>query len=57
MRVKVDTTLFRKEYNKDFIILKKLYINDIIFSTINESWCKDFSKLMQGEFEMNMMRN
>ena len=54
MRGKVDTTLFRKDLNKDFIILQ-VYVDDIIFCATNESLCMDFSKLMQGEFEMSMM--
>ena len=54
MRGKVDTTLFRKDLNKDFIIVQ-IYVDDIIFGATNETLCKDFSKLMQGEFEMSMM--
>ena len=49
MRGKVDTTLFRKDLNKDFIIVQ-IYVDDIIFGATNEILCKDFSKLMQGEF-------
>ena len=54
MRGKVDTTLFRKDLDKDFIIVQ-IYVDDIIFGAINESLCKDFSDLMQSEFEMSMM--
>ena len=54
MRGKVDTTLFRKDLNKDFIIVQ-IYVDDIIFGATNETLCKDFSKLIQGEFEMSMM--
>ncbi|RDX92665.1 hypothetical protein CR513_25173, partial [Mucuna pruriens] len=41
-RRKVDTTLLRKESNKDFIIVK-IYVDDIIFCAIDEAFCKKFS--------------
>ena len=53
-RGQVDTTLFRKTSNKHFIIVQ-IYVDDIIFGATNESLCKEFSKLMQTEFEMSMM--
>lgn len=46
-RGKLDTTLFYKNLNNDFIIVQ-IYINDIIFFSTNESLCK-------CEFEMRMM--
>nr|KYP32201.1 hypothetical protein KK1_047165 [Cajanus cajan] len=54
MRSKVDTTLFRKEYGTNFILVQ-IYVDDIIFSATNESLCEDFSKLMQIEFQISMM--
>ena len=54
MRGNVDTTLFRREVGKYFIIVQ-IYIDDIIFGATNESLCKDFSILMKSEFEMSMM--
>jgi len=54
MRGKVDTTLFRREVSKDFIIVQ-IYVHDIIFGANNESLCKDFSYLMKSEFELSMM--
>ena len=54
MRGKVDTTLFRREVFKDFIIVK-IYVDLIIFGATNESFCKDFSDMMKSEFEMSMM--
>ena len=54
MRDKVDTTFFRREVGKDFIIAK-IYVDDIIFGATNKSQCKDFSNLMKNEFEMSMM--
>ncbi|RDX99987.1 Copia protein, partial [Mucuna pruriens] len=53
-RGKVDTTLFRKEENKDFIIVQ-IYVDDIMFGATNERLCKNFSNLMQSEFEMSMI--
>ena len=54
MRDKVDTTLFKREVGKDFIIVQ-IYANAIIFGATNKSLCKDFSDLMKNEFEMGMM--
>ena len=47
-------TLFVKNKRKD-ILLVQVYVDDIIFGATNESLCKDFVELMQGEFEMSMM--
>ena len=55
MRGKVDTTLFRREVGKDFIIVQ-IYADDIIFGATNESMCNDFSDMMKSEFEMSMIR-
>ena len=54
MRGEVDTTFFKREVGKDFIIVHT-YVDDIIFRATNESLCKDFSYLMKNEFEMSMM--
>jgi len=53
-RGQVDTTLFRMTLEKD-ILLVQIYVDDIIFGYTNASLCKEFSKLMQDEFEMSMM--
>jgi hypothetical protein len=51
---KVDTTLFTKKLNgKTFIC--QVYIDDIIFGSTNEDYCKEFDKLMSKEFEMSMI--
>jgi len=50
----VDTTLFRREVGKDFIIVQ-IYVYDIIFGATSESICKDFFDLMKNKFEMSMM--
>ena len=51
---KVDITLFIKKSKHDLLIVQ-IYIDDIIFGAINQCLCEEFSKLMQGEFEMSMM--
>ncbi|KAK6119431.1 hypothetical protein DH2020_046826 [Rehmannia glutinosa] len=53
-RGKVDTSLFVFEKGQDCLLVQ-IYVDDIIFGATNESLCKKFSKLMQGEFEMSMM--
>lgn len=53
-KVKVDTTLFIKIINHHTILVK-IYVDDIIFGSTNESLCEEFSTIMQGEFEMSMM--
>ena len=37
------------------MLLKLNYVDDIIFGASNQNMCKSFSKLMQGEFEMNII--
>jgi len=54
-RGQVDTTLFRRTLEKDILVVQ-IYVDDIIFGSTNASLCKKFSKLMQDEFEMSMMR-
>ena len=33
-----------------------IYVDDIIFGSVNASVCQEFSKLMQAEFEMSLMQ-
>ncbi|KAK6162258.1 hypothetical protein DH2020_002099 [Rehmannia glutinosa] len=54
IRGRVDTTLFVFEKGQDCLLVQ-IYVDDIIFGATNDSLCKKFSKLMQGEFEMSMM--
>ena len=51
---KVDITLFIKKSKYDLLIVQ-IYVDYIIFSATNHCLCEEFSKLMQGEFEMSMM--
>ena len=53
-RAIVDTTLFTKQNSHDLLIVQ-IYVDDIIFGATNEILCKDFSTIMQKEFEMSMM--
>ncbi|KAI3681393.1 hypothetical protein L6452_36188 [Arctium lappa] len=56
-----DTTLFYKKiyrttlFSKGKILLVHIYVDDIIFGSTNESYCKKFESLMKSEFEMSMM--
>ena len=54
-REKIDNTLFKKLKNKNMPVVQ-IYVGDIIFGVTNENMCKEFSKWMQGEFEVSMMR-
>ncbi len=51
---KIDTTLFLMFDGKDMLIVQ-IYVDDIIFDSTNKNLCKDFSKIMQDEFEISMM--
>ena len=54
-RGKVDTTLFRKNYDSQFMLVQ-IYVDDIIFGVVNEPLYEDFYKLIQAEFKVSMMR-
>jgi len=54
-RGKTDKTLFIKKTFND-IILVQVYVDDIIFGSTNQNLCEQFVAVMQGEFEMSMMR-
>jgi hypothetical protein len=51
---KVDITLFTKKLNEK-IFIYQVYVDDIIFDSINEDYCKEFGELMSKEFEMSMI--
>jgi hypothetical protein len=51
---KVDTTLFTKKIGKDLFVLQ-IYVDDIIFGSTNQDFCKEFGKMMANEFEMSMI--
>jgi hypothetical protein len=51
---KADSTLFTRKMGKDLFVCQ-IYIDDIIFSSTNKSFCDEFSKIMTDRFEMSMM--
>nr|CAH66560.1 OSIGBa0113K06.6 [Oryza sativa] len=51
---KVDTTLFTKIIGDDFFVCQ-IYVDDIIFGSTNEVFCKEFGDMMSREFEMSMI--
>jgi hypothetical protein len=51
---KVDTTFFTKKIDKDLFVLQ-IYVDDIIFGSINQDFCEEFGKMMANEFEMSMI--
>ena len=54
IRENVDKTLFIKKKNNKLLVVQ-IYIDDIIFGETNEILCKEFTKLMQREFEMSLV--
>ena len=53
-RGNVDKTLFiQKKYNE--LLIVQIYVDDIIFGATNKNLCKEFTKLMQREFQMSLM--
>jgi hypothetical protein len=53
-KIRKVTTLFLKRIGKDLFICQ-IYVDDIIFGSINESFCEEFGKMMSNEFEMSMI--
>jgi transposase InsO family protein len=51
---KVDTTLFTKKIGNDLFIVQ-IYVDDIIFGSTDEDYCKEFGEMMAKEFEMSMI--
>ena len=47
-------TLFTKNMNGEIFICH-VYVDDIIFGSTNEDFCKEFGDLMSKEFEMSMI--
>ena len=54
-RGKTDQTLFIKRED-DKLIVDQVYVDDIIFRSTKDELAHSFSKLMQAEFEMSMIR-
>lgn len=53
-RGKIDNILFLRSKIKNLLI-KQVYVDDIIFRSTLNSMCKYFAKLMGNDFEMSMM--
>ena len=53
-REKVDTIQFLKKKDESILVVQ-IYVDDVIFGDTIHSLCEEFTKLMQGEFEMSMM--
>jgi hypothetical protein len=51
---KVDTTLFTKKIEDDLFICQ-IYVDDIIFGSINQDFCEEFGDMMSREFKMFMI--
>ena len=47
-------TLFTKEVNKHSILVQ-IYVDDIIFGSTDENFCREFESIMKSQFEMSMM--
>jgi len=47
-------TLFTKKMNGEIFICQ-VYVDDIIFGSTNEDFCKKFGDFMSKEFEMSMI--
>ena len=54
MKDKVDTTLFIKNFENNFLVVQ-VYVDDIIFGSTNKSLCESFAKSMNQEFEISIM--
>ena len=55
IRGKVDQTLSIKREDGELIV-PQVYVDDIIFGLTKDELAHGFSKLMQAEFEMSMIR-
>ena len=54
-RGKADQTLFIKREDGELIVAQ-VYANDIIIESTKDELARGFSKLMQAEFEISMIR-
>ncbi|KAI3776359.1 hypothetical protein L1987_46137 [Smallanthus sonchifolius] len=50
----IDQTLFWKR-ERDELILVQIYVDDIIFGSTSDSFCKEFENVMKQKFEMSSM--
>nr|GFB79225.1 putative ribonuclease H-like domain-containing protein [Tanacetum cinerariifolium] len=50
----IDQTLFIRRQRKDFILVQ-VYVDDIIFGSLNPQLCREFEALMHEKFQMSAM--
>nr|KAJ0211503.1 hypothetical protein LSAT_V11C400213080 [Lactuca sativa] len=50
----IDNTLFIKNKGSDMVLVQ-IYVDDIIFGSLNEKLSKEFAEIMSQRFEMSMM--
>nr|GFB50601.1 hypothetical protein [Tanacetum cinerariifolium] len=50
----IDQTLFIKRQREDFILVQ-VYVDDIIFGSLNPQLCREFKALMHEKFQMSAM--
>jgi hypothetical protein len=50
----VDTSLFTKKIEDDLFICQ-IYVDDIIFGSVNQDFCEKIGDMMPREFEMSMI--
>jgi hypothetical protein len=51
---KADSTLFTRKMGKDLFVCQ-IYVDDIIFGSINKSFYDELNKIMTDRFEISMM--
>ncbi|WVZ88666.1 hypothetical protein U9M48_035158 [Paspalum notatum var. saurae] len=51
---RVDTNLFTKKTDDDLFVCQ-VYVDDIIFGSTNEEYCKEFGKMVAKEFQMSII--
>jgi hypothetical protein len=51
---KADLTLFTRKVDNDIFVCQ-IYVDDIIFGSINHVYCEEFRNTMIKRFEMSMM--
>nr|GEU42159.1 putative ribonuclease H-like domain-containing protein [Tanacetum cinerariifolium] len=50
----IDQTLFIKKNQREFLLVQ-VYVDDIIFGSLNPQLCKEFKALMNDKFQMSAM--
>nr|GEW50533.1 hypothetical protein [Tanacetum cinerariifolium] len=50
----IDQTMFIKKHKGDFLLVQ-VYVDDIIFGSLNPQLCKEFEALMHEKFQMSAM--